>query len=84
MKNNEVAVKYGVPKNTVSTWKKNATKVIAAYSSTSTAPKRRRIHVGQYEDLDAALLKWFQHVRDRNVPINGKVIKKRLFTMPKG
>ena len=77
MKNNAVAAKYGVPKNTVSTWKKNSAKVIAANNSTSTAPKRRRIRAGQHEDLDTAVLKWFQYVRDRHVPINGKVIQEK-------
>lgn len=77
MKNIEVAAKYSVPKNTVSTWKKHSAKVIAANNSTSTAPKRRGIRTGQHEDLDTALLKWFQHVRDRNVLINGKIIQEK-------
>ena len=77
MKNNEVAAKYSVPKNTVSTWKKNSAKIIAANNSTLTAPKKGLIRAGQHKDLDTAVLKWFKHVRDKNVPINGKIVQEK-------
>ena len=69
MTNTAVAAKSGVLRNTVSTWKKNSAKVIAANNSASTGPKRRWIHSRQHEDLDAALLKWFHSVKDRHVPM---------------
>jgi hypothetical protein len=41
------------------------------------APKRRRIRSGQHEDLDAAVLRWSKSVRDKNVPINGKIVQEK-------
>ena len=76
MKNCDVVKKYGVLKNTISTWKKKADKIVSVQESSKLAPKRR-IRSGHHNDLDTALLQWFTSVRDQNVPINGKITQEK-------
>ena len=77
MRNTEVSVKYGVPKNTVSTWKKNSDKIIAARESCVIAPKRKRLRTGQHANLESALFQWFQFARSKKIPICGKIIQEK-------
>ena len=60
-----VAEKYGVPRNTISTWllPKNKEKIMAAFSSGSTNLKRKNIKPGKYDSLDKAVFKLFMAAR---------------------
>ena len=53
--NKEVAILFGVPSNTLSTWKKNKSKIFEAYEkkgSTST----KRVKVDIYDQVNKAVL----------------------------
>ena len=50
LSNKDVAEKYGVPKNTISTWIKNKSKYFAALEQSSN--KRKNLKCGDYERAD--------------------------------
>ena len=57
MTNKEAADKFGVPKNTISTWIKNKEKIFQALEESA---RRTKILRGcQYEKVDKALLESF-------------------------
>ena len=70
MSNKEVAEKYGVPKNTISTWLKNKDKYRAASDKSSN--KR-----SDYERVDKVVFKWFLAQRSQNLPIDGVFVKEK-------
>ena len=46
--NRDVATKYGVPKNTISTWIKNKDKILSSLEKGQNV-KRQKIHAGAHE-----------------------------------
>ena len=74
MSNKDVAAKYGVPKNTLSTWVKSKEKLFAALEK-GTNIKRQELHTGDRETLDTAVFKWFLSLRSQNVPLSGAIIQ---------
>ena len=52
----QVAAKYGIPKNTLSTWMKNKDKIFQA-AKKGMNTKRQRLRAGNYEKLDQAIFK---------------------------
>ena len=50
---------FNIAKNSISTWKKNWEKIIAAFMR-SGGTERQRINKGTYEDEDAACYNWLQ------------------------
>ena len=56
MSNKEVAKKYGVPKNTLSTWVNNKKKVLKAYETEHAKLQRK---TAEFENVDVATYKWF-------------------------
>ena len=75
--NKHVSKKFNVPKNTVSTWKKNKDKIVAAFKS-SGGTKRQRIKEGTYEQVNLACYKWLLIQRSENIPINGTILQEPL------
>ena len=73
--NKDVAEKYGVPKNTVSTWVKNKEKLLSALEKSSC--KRRKIRESNYADVDNVVFKWFLSQRSKSIPIDGTLIKEK-------
>ena len=71
----EVAEKYGVPKNTISTWLKNKDKYRAASDKSSN--KRKKLRESDYERVDKVVFKWFLAQRSQNVPIDGVFVKEK-------
>ena len=51
----EVAAKYGIPRNTLSTWIKNKQKILSALEQGSN-PKRQKLRHADHENLDKAVL----------------------------
>ena len=81
MTNKEASEKFGVPKNTISTWMKNKDKLFEGLEqSSSDAKKMRRC---DYEQVDKAVFKWFSLQRSQNVPIDGLILKEKVLQFAK-
>ena len=81
MTNKEASEKFGVPKNTISTWMKNKNKLFEGLEqSSSDAKKMRRC---DYEQADKAVFKWFSLQRSQNVPIDGPMLKEKALQFAK-
>lgn len=76
LSNKDVAIKYGVPKNTVSTWVKNKAKLLKAIEGGSNS-KRQKIRSGDFNDVDTTVYKWFISKRSQNIPIDGVLLKEK-------
>ena len=70
----EVALRFGVQKSTLSTWKRNKTKIEEAYHA---GLGNKRMRPEKYEDLNKALMKWFLNCRSENIPLNGVLLKEK-------
>ena len=70
----QVAAKYGIPKNTLSTWIKNKDKIFEA-ATKGMNTKRQRLRAGSYEKLDQAIFKWLLTVWSRDVAVSGLILK---------
>ena len=75
MTNKEAADKFGVPKNTISTWIKNKEKIFQALEES--APSTKKLHGFQYKKVDKALFEWFLLQRGPNIPIDGSMIQEK-------
>ena len=73
MTNKEAANKFGMPKNTISTWIENKEKIFQALEESATSTKKLR--GCQYEKFDKALFEWFVLQRSHNIPIDGSMIQ---------
>ena len=76
LSNKDVAAKYGVPRNTLSTWVKSKEKLFAALEKGNNV-KRQKLRTGDHETLDPAVFKWFLSLRSQNVPLSGAIIQEK-------
>ncbi|KAL1424620.1 hypothetical protein MTO96_020024 [Rhipicephalus appendiculatus] len=72
LKKASVAAKYGVSDTTVSTIYKNKDKLRQQLQQDSSSLSRKRIRTSKYEDVDAALFRWFWEVRAQSIPRIGR------------
>ena len=70
----KVALKYGIPKNTLSTWFKNKEKIFDAVKKGNNS-KRQRLREGSFANLDQAIFKWLLIVRSRDVAVSALILK---------
>ncbi|XP_033739299.1 tigger transposable element-derived protein 6-like [Pecten maximus] len=73
----DIAREFGIPSNTWSTWLKSKEKIVTIYSNNGLSPARKRMRTAKFDDIDAALLKWFTYARDHNLPISGPMLKSK-------
>ncbi|XP_053947890.1 tigger transposable element-derived protein 4-like [Anastrepha ludens] len=73
----DVAVKYAIPANTVSTILKNKQTVITAIESGGASGSSKRLKKPTYVNVDKAVLEWFKSARTRNLPISGGLLKEK-------
>ena len=73
MSNKEAAEKYGIPKNTISTWMKNKHKILQSLEEQKTASGSKKVRGCDYEQIDKAVFKWFTVQRSQNIPISFRV-----------
>ena len=71
----QVAMKYGIPKNTLSTWIKNKEKIFESMKTQGNKSKRRRLKQGTFANLDDLIFKWLLTVRSRNVVVSASILK---------
>ena len=74
--NKDVAIKYGVPKNTISTWIKNKDKILSSLEKGQNVI-RRKLCAGAHEALDAPVFKWFLNMRSQKVSLSGGIIQEK-------
>lgn len=79
--NKEVALLFEVPPNTVSTWKRNKTKIFEAFQNGS--PSTKRIKTSKYDQINKAVLQWFKRMQSENVPISGALIREQALCFAK-
>ena len=70
----QVVAKYGISKNTLSTWLKNKDKIFEAPKKGSNS-KRQRLRQGTFANLDQAMFKWLLVVRNRDVAVSALVFE---------
>ena len=72
-KKKDIAAEFKIPSNTLSTIMKNKDHVIEKYHRQDIEPERKRFRSSAFTDIDEALLKWFEVVRDRNAAVSGQI-----------
>ena len=78
--NKEVAQLFGLPANTLSTWKKNKDKIFQAFQQGSATTKR--VNVDTYDQVGKVVLKWFKG--SENVSVNSALIQAKALYFAKG
>ncbi|KAJ7326885.1 hypothetical protein JRQ81_016644 [Phrynocephalus forsythii] len=71
----EIAEKYGIKKNYLSSILKNKNKVLETFESWPFDPKRKRLRTAFYTDLEEALVKWYQTALCSNIRVNGPLLR---------
>mgnify|MGYP001557148325 FL=1 len=67
----DIVLKYGIPQNTISTWKKGREKILKAASMRMTTTKgkdRKRGRDSAFPEVERALLVWLKEMRSRPTP----------------
>ncbi|GFT73473.1 tigger transposable element-derived protein 4 [Nephila pilipes] len=80
VKKKDIALKFDILLNSLSTIIKNRDK-LQNYVSSNSCSKRLRTRV--YEDVDEAVLKLIHTMRDKNVPISGPFVIEKAFQFTK-
>ena len=70
----QIATKYGIPKNTLSTWIKSKEKIFEAMKTQGNKSKLQRLKEGTYTHLDNLIFK-FLTIRSRNVVVTASILK---------
>ena len=81
MTNKEASEKFGVPKNTISTWMKNQDKMFESLEQSSSDTKKLR--GCDYEQVDKAVFKWFSLQRIQNLSIDDPILIEKVFQFAK-
>ncbi|XP_062493500.1 tigger transposable element-derived protein 4 [Pezoporus occidentalis] len=71
----DIAAKYGIKKNSLSSIMKNKEKLLEAFESLRFDPKRKRLRTAFYTDLEEALVKWYRIAQCLNMPVNGPMLR---------
>ena len=71
--NKAASEKFGIPRNTLSTWMKNKNKLLPTLERASANTKNFR--GCDYKQVDKAFLKWFSLHRIQNIPVDGTMIE---------
>ncbi|KAH8038698.1 hypothetical protein HPB51_002842 [Rhipicephalus microplus] len=77
LKKASVAAKHGVSDTTVSTIYKNKDKLRQQLQQDSSSLSRNKIRTSKYEDVDAALFRWFREVRARSIPVSDPMLQQK-------
>ncbi|KAG2466554.1 PARP8 polymerase, partial [Polypterus senegalus] len=70
----DIAEQFGIPTSTLSTFLKEKEKILKLYSEKSCG-HQKRMRECEYPVIEQYILKWFVQARDRNVPIDGKLLQ---------
>ncbi|XP_049311737.1 tigger transposable element-derived protein 4-like [Bactrocera dorsalis] len=70
-----LAKEFGVSHSTISTIKKNKSKIESLFNEN--VLKIKRVRVSSQDDVDKALLQWFKVQRNKGIPINGPILQEK-------
>ncbi|KAH7954027.1 hypothetical protein HPB49_014986 [Dermacentor silvarum] len=73
----DVAAAYKIPRSTLNTILKNKADIRAKSDKRPGACGAQRVRTAVYEDVEAAVYKWFVDVRSRNIPVSGPMIEQK-------
>lgn len=76
-KKSVVAAAHKIPRSTLSTILKNKAEIRAKADKRPDARGARRVRTAVFEDVEAAVYKWFVDVRSRNIPVSGPMIERK-------
>ena len=82
MSKEDVAAKYGVPKNTLSTWVKNEEKLLDSLEKESNI-KGQKFRTGNFQMVDKAIFNWFLSIWSQNVLLPATMIQEKALTLAK-
>ena len=71
-----VATKYKLGQSTIASIKKNEVKVKEDMRQNKNL-KTKRNRLGKHEEVDEAVIKWFQQMRTSNAPVDGPMLKEK-------
>ncbi|XP_048364694.1 tigger transposable element-derived protein 4 [Sphaerodactylus townsendi] len=77
MKKSDIAAKYGIKKNSLSSIMKSKDRILEAFEFQQFDPKRKRLRTALYTDLEEELLKWYRMAQGLNVTISGPMLRLR-------
>ena len=72
-----VAEEFGIPPNTLSTWKKNKEGIIKKFEATEFQANRVRMKTSKYEKVNCALYTWYCSMAAQNVAISGTLLQEK-------
>ena len=78
-----IAEKFNVPKFTLTYWIKYKHDIIQKYEMGQLGAKRQKLSVGKHDSIDKAVYKWFINARERNVRIEGYIIREKALDFAK-
>ena len=73
----EVGRQYAIVSSTLSTILKNRDDIKSRFESSKFQPSRKRCRTALLEDVEEALLRWFQGMRAKNLPVNGPLLREK-------
>jgi hypothetical protein len=81
-KQSVVALSLNIAKTTVNTIWSDRDKIKRAFEEASVI-SRKRLRAAEFDDVENALLKWFNVARSQNVPISGQILREKAATFAK-
>ncbi|XP_050049998.1 tigger transposable element-derived protein 6-like [Dermacentor andersoni] len=67
-----------IPPSTMATMLKDREKILKLHRESQLAPSRKRLRLGNYQNVAAAVLTWFKDARQNDVPLSGPIIQENL------
>lgn len=62
---------------TIATLVKDKQKIMKCQQESQLDPSRKRLRLGDFQQVDSAVLTWFKDVRGQNVPVSGPLIQEK-------
>ena len=70
----DVAARFDILSNTLSTILKNKEKIVESYEKSTNSQARKRHWSSAHENVDVALYEWSKKKRNQNIPISGPIL----------